>query len=252
MRKELYLVVTVVLLLILSACSAAQSEEPAESSSDSQAAQVVPADAADSSTADSSTAIGDDEANSEMAASDEGQGIEHNEQPPSAVVGEQPTEPAAADDSAQSAGIDRPAWQQISLTNARTGVSFTLADFEGKTVFVEPMATWCGNCRRQLTNVREARQQLASDDVVFVGLSVETTISDAELANYADGEGFEWLFAVLTPELLSELAGEFGRAIANPPATPHFVIRPDGSSTDLVTGIEPAAQLIAQITSAQG
>jgi hypothetical protein len=90
------------------------------------------------------------------------------------------------------------------------------------------------------------------DDVVFIGLSVETTIDSATLANYADNEGFEWLFAVLTPELLRELAGEFGQTITNPPSTPHFVIRPDGTNTELVTGIEPAGDILAQIAAAQG
>ena len=45
-----------------------------------------------------------------------------------------------ADD--MSAGI-LPAWQTSILSDARTGQSFTLADFTGKTVFVDPMATWC-------------------------------------------------------------------------------------------------------------
>ncbi len=158
-----------------------------------------------------------------------------------------------ADDMAgdEAVGADRPAWQQLALTNARTGETFTLDDFAGQTVFVEPMATWCSNCRRQLTNVRDAQQQLAEDDVVFVALSVETNIDDAALANYADGAGFDWLFAVVTPEMLEQLAGEFGRVIANPPATPHFIIRPDGTYTELVTGIEPADQIISQITAAQ-
>jgi thiol-disulfide isomerase/thioredoxin len=147
---------------------------------------------------------------------------------------------------------DRPLWQQLPLTNARTGETFTLADFAGKTVFVEPMATWCGNCRRQLTNVGEAKQQLASDDVVFIALSVETNIDDATLAQYADGAGFDWTFAVLSAELLGELANEFGRVITNPPSTPHFIIRSDGASTDLVTGIEPAGDILAQIAAAQG
>jgi cytochrome oxidase Cu insertion factor (SCO1/SenC/PrrC family) len=158
-----------------------------------------------------------------------------------------------ADDMAgdEAVGADRPAWQQLTLTNARTGETFTLADFGGQTVFVEPMATWCSNCRRQLTNVRDAQQQLAEDDVVFVALSVETNIDDAALASYADEAGFDWLFAVVTPEMLEQLAGEFGRVIANPPATPHFIIRPDGTYTELVTGIEPADQIISQITAAQ-
>lgn len=248
MRKELYLIVTVVLLLILSACSVAQSEDSPETSSNSQAAEVVASDPIDSA----KDAAANDNADSEMAASDEGQGVEHDEQPPTDVVDQQATEPPTADDSSQMTGIDRPAWQKIALTNARTGESFTLADFEGKTVFVEPMATWCSNCRRQLNNVREASYQLAGDDVVLVALSVETNIDDATLADYANSQGFDWLFAVITPELLGELADEFGRAIANPPATPHFIIRADGTSTDLVTGIEPAAQILSQIAAAQG
>lgn len=30
----------------------------------------------------------------------------------------------------------------LSLTDARTGVSFRLSDYAGQTVFIEPMATW--------------------------------------------------------------------------------------------------------------
>ena len=159
-------------------------------------------------------------------------------------------EMAEAEDSSEEMML--PSWQQLSVTNARTGASFSLADFHGKTVFVEPMATWCGNCRRQLSNVREAQQQLNSDDVVFVALSVETNLSDSDLANYAENEGFDWVFAVSSADLVRELVGEFGQSITNPPSTPHFIIRPDGSTTDLVTGIEPAADIAAQITAAQG
>ena len=36
----------------------------------------------------------------------------------------------------------RPDWLTMPLTNARSGETFTLADFAGKTVFVHPMATW--------------------------------------------------------------------------------------------------------------
>jgi cytochrome oxidase Cu insertion factor (SCO1/SenC/PrrC family) len=145
---------------------------------------------------------------------------------------------------------ERPAWQQLPLVNARTGEPFTLADFAGKTVFVEPMATWCTNCRQQLTNVRAAQETLADPDVVFVALSVETNLDNATLAQYADDAGFDWLFAVATPELLVELSNLFGRTIANPPATPHFIIRGDGTTTDLVTGIEPADQVVGQVQAA--
>ena len=146
---------------------------------------------------------------------------------------------------------DAAAWQNITLTNVRTGETFTLADFAGKTIFVEPMATWCTNCRRQLTNVSSARAQF-SEDVVFVALSVETNVSNDDLKAYTESTGFDWVFAVATPELLQELVALYGQTITNPPSTPHFIIRPDGSTTDLVTGIEGVEAIVSQIKNAQG
>jgi cytochrome oxidase Cu insertion factor (SCO1/SenC/PrrC family) len=155
------------------------------------------------------------------------------------------------DSSSEDSMMEAPAWQQIELTDARTGDTFTLADFAGQPVFVEPMATWCTNCRRQLGNVREARAQIG-DDAVFIGLSLETNISDEQLAQYQSDQGFDWTFAVMTPELLQQLADAFGRSITSAPSTPHFVIRPDGSTTDLVTGIEAPDQIVQQIQAARG
>lgn len=175
-----------------------------------------------------------------------------------AMADAQPGEPDAADNAAmaeaQPSGQDavtRPAWQQIALIDARSGSSFTLADFAGKTVFVEPFATWCSNCRQQLGNVQAAKAALG-EDVVFVVLSVEPNIGVDALARYADDAGFEMTFAAMPPELLQALAAQFGQTIANPPATPHFVIRPDGSTTELVTGIESPEAIMAQIEAARG
>lgn len=154
-------------------------------------------------------------------------------------------------ENALASAVTLPVWQTLPLINARTGESFTFADFAGQTVFVEPMATWCSNCRQQLENVRSAREQLG-ENVIFVALSVETNISSADLAAYADENGFEWHFAVMTPELLGELVNAFGRTISNPPSTPHFVIRPDGTVSALSTGIESASEIVAQIGAVSG
>lgn len=238
MRRELNLVIPIAVLFLLSACTGSQTKET----------QVV---ATAAPTVEQMAGNGAEASGEKTAATEDSAGqqeSEHEMEGEMADQAEEMTDDMAGD---EAVGADRPAWQQLALTNARTGETFTLADFAGQTVFVEPMATWCSNCRRQLTNVRDAQQQLAEDDVVFVALSVETNIDDAALANYADGAGFDWLFAVVTPEMLEQLAGEFGRVIANPPATPHFIIRPDGTYTELVTGIEPADQIISQITAAQ-
>jgi cytochrome oxidase Cu insertion factor (SCO1/SenC/PrrC family) len=153
---------------------------------------------------------------------------------------------------AQIAPINLPTWQTLPLTNARTGETFTFADFAGKTVFVEPMATWCPNCRQQLGNVSSIHTQLDAAQFVFISVSVETNITSADLAQYAEDNGFDWMFAVLTPELLGELTATFGRTITNPPSTPHFIIRPDGTTTGLTTGIESGSQLVEQLMAASG
>ncbi len=166
-----------------------------------------------------------------------------SEQAPASSTAAEAASPASEETLALT---DLPVWQTISLTDARTGEAFTLADFAGKTVFVEPFATWCSNCRQQLTNVQAARATFG-EDVVFVTLSVEPNIGNDALVSYADGAGFEWIFAAMPPEMLQALAAQYGQTVANPPATPHFVIRPDGSATDLVTGIEAAEAIIQQI-----
>ncbi|MDX1614474.1 MAG: hypothetical protein R3300_09200 [Candidatus Promineifilaceae bacterium] len=215
MLRKPYLVVSIAVLLLLSACTGAATDQPTATVMD---ATMV----------------------TETEAMDPGQASSE--------------EPAAGSDSSavnEQAANGRPDWQTAVLTNARTGDTFTLADFAGQAVFVEPMATWCTNCRRQLMNVRQAQSQLSGEEVVFVALSVETNIGPGDLANYANDAGFDWLFAVATPELLQQLVDQFGRAITTPPATPHFIIRPDGTFTDLTTGIESADQLVAQLAAAR-
>ena len=197
-------------------------------------ADTMDSDADDKDSMDGDTAEGDMQKSEEMAAESE------STESDAAEVAE---EPAPA--------VERPAWQQIALTDARTGEQFTLADHADKTVFVEPFATWCGNCRRQLGNV-QAAHTAAGDDVLFVALSVEPNIANEALSGYADKEGFEYTFAAMPPEMLQELAAVYGQTIGNPPATPHFIIRPDGSTTDLVTGIEGSEQLLQQIQAAAG
>lgn len=157
---------------------------------------------------------------------------------------------AQDDDVVLEEDIERPDWQQMELVDANTGETFTLGDFYGQTVFVEPMATWCTNCRSQLRNVREAIELLTEEeieDVVFIALSVETNLSSESLADYTAAQDFDWTFAVMSEELLIALVDEFGRAIANPPSTPHFIIRKDGTYTEVETGIETSDEIVEQL-----
>ena len=141
----------------------------------------------------------------------------------------------------------KPAWQTTKLTDARTGKTFTLADFPGKTVFVENMATWCTNCAQQLRYVKEAQAKLDPNKVVFIGLSVESDLKPADLASYADKAGLNFPFAVLNAEQLKHMVDAFGFTAINPPSTPHFVIKPDGTVSKLMTGYEDANALVKSL-----
>jgi cytochrome oxidase Cu insertion factor (SCO1/SenC/PrrC family) len=148
---------------------------------------------------------------------------------------------------------DRPDWLALPIVDARTGQTFTMADFAGTTVYVEPMATWCTNCRQQMGTIRDGLlAQLDPERTVVLGLSVETDLPREDLAAYVDKQGFSWQFAVMTPELLQALAATYGQTITNPPAVPHFVIGPDGSVSDLSTGFHTADQLLGELTAAGG
>jgi len=241
MRRKSFLVIATLVLFLLTACSANQDQESVTQQAESAAAAIE-------AQVDNNPERPDEDSAESDPASDQ-----QDTQTDSMIDVVESSEKIVANTNSSSAsGIERPAWQHLALTNARTGEAFTLADFADKTIFVETMATWCTRCRQQLNNVRDAKQQFSGDDVVFVALSVETNIDDATLANYADGSVYDWLFAVSTPELLEQLAGEFGRAIIIPPSTPHFIIRPDGTHTELTTGIDPAGQIVAQIKAVQG
>ncbi len=145
---------------------------------------------------------------------------------------------------ADATAVVRPDWHNITLIDARTGASFTFADFSGRTVWVEPMATWCTNCRAQMRQVIEAQRTLNDDNFVFISLSVAENVSNEALAAYADREGFDWAFALTPPELLQALTEQFGRAVITPPSTPHFIISPNGITSPLSTGSHNAAEIV--------
>jgi thiol-disulfide isomerase/thioredoxin len=140
-----------------------------------------------------------------------------------------------------------PAWQTMTFTDVDGG-AFTLADFLGKPVFVETFATWCPNCREQLQATNAAAQQLG-DQAVFIALSVETGLSNAEVAEYAADNGFDAVrFAVMSPEALAAVVDGLGQSAANPPSTPKVVIDAMGAAGELTTGFESADDIVAQVS----
>ena len=147
---------------------------------------------------------------------------------------------------------DSAAWLSTPLTDAATGATFRLTDFPEKTVYVELMATWCTNCRIQQGNVRDVRAKLSADNYVFISLSVEPKDTTGGLAQYLVQYNYPWTFAVVPKDMLAALVEQFGQSVTNPTATPHLVIAPSGSVSQLATGIHTTDQLTAELSTAAG
>ncbi|HET8985956.1 MAG TPA: hypothetical protein VFN03_09375 [Trueperaceae bacterium] len=144
-------------------------------------------------------------------------------------------------------GTGHPAWLDLPLTDVATGETFTLGGFEGRTVYVEAMATWCTNCRRLLQSVKEAMARADEDAYVFVGISVEGNLPDETLAEYARRWNFPLKFAVATPDLLAALIANYGRDVTVPPSTPHFLVRFDGTVTGLNLGFKSPDEILKYV-----
>jgi thiol-disulfide isomerase/thioredoxin len=137
-------------------------------------------------------------------------------------------------------------WRQSPLVDVRTGETFMLGDFAGRTVFVQMMGTLCAPCRTAQQTLREVRSQLAGEDYVFVSLDVETRAGSDALDQYVENEGFDWFFAVASLDMMAALTREFGRAVVDLPSTPYLVIYPDGTTSPLHTRLQTVEHLIEQ------
>jgi hypothetical protein len=121
------------------------------------------------------------------------------------------------------------AWATAELTDVATGQPFRIADFAGRTVFVETMAIWCSNCRAQQGRFTEALGRLDPERVAYVVLTVEPSETADDLARYREKQGFAGTYAVAGRDMSAALDAEFGANVLNPPSVPVIVIAPDGA-----------------------
>ncbi len=138
------------------------------------------------------------------------------------------------------------AWRTAPLRDVRTGETFRIDDLQGALVVIEPMAIWCTTCRAQQREAAAALSEVGGDDVVYISLGVDPNEAEADLARYADEQGFGWRFAVASPQVARSLADSFGEQVLSPPSTPGIIVRPDGAVEGVSFGIKKAEQLVAE------
>jgi hypothetical protein len=157
---------------------------------------------------------------------------------PSAAATPEPTANPAA------TALAGRAWATAELIDVATGEPFTIADYAGRTIFVESMAIWCTNCRAQQGRFKEALAQLDPDSVAYVVLTVDPGETGKELERYREGQDFSGTYAVAGTDVARALVDEFGPNAINPPSVPLIRVTPDGEVT-FGTGGESVDEIVS-------
>jgi len=137
-----------------------------------------------------------------------------------------------------------PEWLSASLTNAHSGETFAIADFQGDVVLVETLAMWCSNCLKQQKEVVQLHKLLVErDNFVSVGIDIDANENIEALKAYTNQNGFDWIYTVAPPEVAREIGLLYGDLYLNPPSTPMLIIDQHGDVHTLPFGIKSAADL---------
>jgi len=144
--------------------------------------------------------------------------------------------------------MEDPAWFSASLTNVNTGKTFTINDFKGKVVLVETMAVWCSSCLQQQGQVKALHEAMGMrDDFISVGLDIDLNENADQLMKYTAEKGFDWYYAVATPDVARDIAAQYSDQFLNPPSTPMLVIDRHGVAHPLPFGIKSVDDLMKAI-----
>jgi hypothetical protein len=149
--------------------------------------------------------------------------------PPASVGSSHPSSPSTLPSSAASSGspLAGDPLHAVSLVDVRTGEAFQLGTLAAdQPLLLEPMAIWCSNCRGQQQQVVTAHELVGFHSV---SLDIDPGEVAADLAAYADREGFDWRFAMADAALYTALRDRFGSSAIYPTAMPKILLRTDGS-----------------------
>ena len=135
-------------------------------------------------------------------------------------------------------------WFGSTFTNVSDGSAFTINDFKGKVVLVENLAMWCSNCKKQQEQVKLLHELLGmNEDLVSIGLDIDTNENATDLKTYVENNGFDWIYAVASEEVTREIANLYGAQFLNPPSTPILIIDRKGQAHPMPFGIKSAEEL---------
>ena len=138
-----------------------------------------------------------------------------------------------------------PAWFAATLSDVRSGESFTISDLAGKVVLVETMAIWCPTCLRQQKQVSELHSLLGERaDFASIGLGIDPNENAEQLKAYIESNGFDWRYAIAPVEVSREISQLYGDQFINPPSAPMLIIDRHGNAHPLPFGVKDTQSLM--------
>jgi thiol-disulfide isomerase/thioredoxin len=240
MNKKLPFLVLIVAVFILAACSSNQN-----------VADTMMDDSDAMSNTDTMTKEDDimDDASADDSMGDEAHGDDMVEDEKSGSDDMMDKGDSGSDDmTSDMPMVDIPAWFDYVFTDAVTGQTFRINDFQGKVILVETMAMWCSKCFSQQTQVNELHDLLGErDDFVGIGLDIDPNENISALAGYVQKNGFDWLYSVPPVEISREIGNLYGSQFLNPPSTPILIVDRHGEAHPLPFGIKSAQDLLGYL-----
>jgi len=137
---------------------------------------------------------------------------------------------------------EQKSWMDFELEDVTTGETFKISDFKGKKVVLETFAVWCPTCTKQQREIKELHSRIG-EEFVSITIDVDPNESADNVRAHVERNGFDWLYAVASPEMTRSLIDEFGTIIINAPSAPIVLINEDGTARLLGRGVKSADKL---------
>ncbi len=84
----------------------------------------------------------------------------------------------------------------FNLTDIMTSETFSLSDFEGKTVILDLFTTRCGACVQAIPRIRDIYQSYSTEDLIIISIDLDTSESEEILRDFILEHEMEWLVAL--------------------------------------------------------
>jgi thiol-disulfide isomerase/thioredoxin len=137
-------------------------------------------------------------------------------------------------------------WRDVELTDVLTGEIFTISQFSDKSILLESFAVWCPTCKKQQDEIKDLHDEIG-DAVISIGLDTDANEDASKVKSHAQGNGYDWRFAVSPIEMTQSLIEEFGPGVVSAPSAPVVLICPDGSARILPSGVKKVDDLKSEI-----